>query len=90
MNPILSSSFSRMLGAQGELPWWQGSQEMDTRGFFKDMGGLERASTRLADRAAGREMLLQKQKAEEESGLESQRAALERRRLKLMSRLEMK
>lgn len=90
MNSILSSSFSRMLGAQGDLPWWQRFQEMDKSGFYKDMGGLEKASTRLADKAAGREMLLQRQKAEEESELESQRAAQERARLKLMSALGMK
>lgn len=90
MNPILSSSFSRIVGSQRGSSSQRGSIETDDRGFYKNMSGLERASTRLADRAVGREMLLQKQKAEEEALLEEKKAAQERKRLNLMAQLGMK
>lgn len=90
MNSILSSSYSRMLEEQKDLPSWQKSQQMDKSGFYKDMGGLESASLRLAGRAAGREMLMLRQKADEEARLERQKAKQEQDRLKLMARLGMK
>lgn len=90
MNSLLSSSYSRIVGSQREAPWYQRNQEIDNKGFYRDIGGLERASTRLADKAAGREMLAIRQKGQEEAMLEEQKGRIERRRLKLMARLGMK
>jgi hypothetical protein len=83
MNSILQSSYSRILESQKEQMPSMGQFNVGGSGFFQNMGELEKASTRLADRAAGREMLLQRQKTLEEMELEKKRAEQEARRLRI-------